>query len=285
MSSQQQQHAQRHPLPTTLHVVLPHDPDTIFVVSKCAVISTPPQRPRAGRIGSRTVVACRAFAGTGVCELGPRGEANCPFAHVMLDPVQSPRFHAHRAPPGGWASLAAVPYERFPPGGRFSLQAPNTPGCVLETLRPEECLRTRALEAHAGTKLTHCGHWLVKGSCHYGAACKFVHAALPTPAAMSAVASRPHGSEPPLVATAEASGTSLPGSRRGEEKNAPSVVNSTGTSSATRNVPVESPQPDNSSHEDEHQQQHHPRRCTYPFRHDPYRARPRHSLWGESPRA
>ena len=211
------------PLPLTFHATLPADPDAIYVVGRGDATRVPDVlRERATREGI-PIMACPAFAavttansenGGGGCERGER----CPFAHIAIDVGEGPQFRKHRAPAGGWPSLAAVPYDRFPPmaasvtalatntsgGGDstagstaapaaavvFPMQAPNAAGQVVETLRPEECLLTRALEGNTTGTFTHCAHWLLKGSCHYGAACKFVHAALPSGLARAAIAAR-----------------------------------------------------------------------------------------------
>eukprot|EP00672_Neobodo_designis_P026155 CAMPEP_0174829450 /NCGR_PEP_ID=MMETSP1114-20130205/1934_1 /TAXON_ID=312471 /ORGANISM="Neobodo designis, Strain CCAP 1951/1" /LENGTH=266 /DNA_ID=CAMNT_0016063199 /DNA_START=221 /DNA_END=1021 /DNA_ORIENTATION=- len=207
---------QANPLPLTFHATLPADPDAIYVVGRGDAARVPDVlRERATREGV-PIMACPAFAAAttahrasgieGGCERGER----CPFAHIAIDVGAGPQFRQHRAPPGGWPSLAAVPYERFPPAHGttatvpdagtttvstfpavvFPMQAPNAAGRVVETLRPEECLLTRALEGNTTGTFTHCAHWLLKGSCHHGAACKFVHAALPSELARAAVATR-----------------------------------------------------------------------------------------------
>ena len=193
------------PMPLTFHATLPADPDAIFVVGRGDASWVPAVlRERSTRDGI-PIMACPAFAAArsvpssphnGGCERGER----CPFAHIAIDVGAGPQFRQHRAPPGGWPSLAAVPYERFLPAADtahaaeagqptvvFPMQAPNAAGRVVETLRPEECLRTRALEGNTTGTFTHCAHWLLKGSCHYGAACKFVHAALPSDVARSSL--------------------------------------------------------------------------------------------------
>eukprot|EP00672_Neobodo_designis_P026412 CAMPEP_0174839488 /NCGR_PEP_ID=MMETSP1114-20130205/8069_1 /TAXON_ID=312471 /ORGANISM="Neobodo designis, Strain CCAP 1951/1" /LENGTH=342 /DNA_ID=CAMNT_0016073609 /DNA_START=99 /DNA_END=1127 /DNA_ORIENTATION=- len=197
------------PLPTHVHVTLPADPDAIFVVPRADVAHVPAAQLRTAQADGTALVACPAFVSEGGCD-APAGA--CTHAHVAFSPGAAPQLRQHRAPAGGWPSLGAVPYECFPAGAavgipdpvamrraseppELEVQAPNVPGRVLETLRPEECLRTRALEDHAGAKLTHCGHWLVKGACHFGAACKFVHAARPSAEAMASVASRRKPSE------------------------------------------------------------------------------------------
>ena len=275
-------------LPPKVHVVLPHDLESVFVAKRADVTYVPPAMLIALADGC-PLIACPAFASafassgtasrrsrsrpghstTPAVALQAAAAAVCPhghgctLAHVVIDVSRGPQFRQHRCPSGGWPALAAVPYPRFPatatvghPDGQrtcnddnpslLDLQAPNVPGVVLESVPAAACLRTRALEPHEGSRLTHCAHWLLKRVCQFGAACKFVHVAQPSEAAIATT-----------VARVEA--------RRGSFHGLPSGITSSLTSPTNANAPS-TPTP-----------------RSYPFTRDPYTATPRSITPPESP--
>uniref|UniRef100_A0A7S1Q642 C3H1-type domain-containing protein n=1 Tax=Neobodo designis TaxID=312471 RepID=A0A7S1Q642_NEODS len=276
-----------------LHCAIASRPQVIFVVDRADVVTLPDtaRDPATG-----LVLLCPSFLASGgeSCSAFPA----CRLAHARLKP-SARTLRPHFAP------TVPVPLDTYPTygtidaaspsgadGGGSSTSTTGVPVAVPDStaivpVRPERCFRTRApLDDASRTKpLSHCSHWCLKHVCHFGANCRFVHAADIPPSSAFEVTSRASGigSTSTDVAPATSTDSTIPTAaiatdRRQEDTPSVSVVavddpNDTDNKNAGRpadNSPTSARSASASSGEGSTRADR-----TFPMLHQPYDALPR----------
>jgi hypothetical protein len=154
----------RHPL----HLRVLHSPGLVYVVAPRHRRQMPAW---ADNVDAPVLFLCPYYdaATNAGCPYG----STCEMVHADLSEATCHRVH-EKCP--SWTMLEDVPYPRHEPGTTYNVTPPNSDSAAVtfEMIPSHHVIVTNAVRS-GRTPLSHCAHFIQKGTCDLGEDCRFAH--------------------------------------------------------------------------------------------------------------